>query len=306
MQRIAGTTQIVGIFGDPVAHSLSPVMHNAAFTAARLDWAYVPFRVRPADLGAAVAGARALGLAGFNVTVPHKEAVLPLLDRVHADARALGAVNTVVRRGRRLVGYNTDAAGFRATLSVGGVPVRGSRALLIGAGGAARAVAHALLGAGCRELVLVNRTPARARRLRRQLKNMRTRATLAPWRRLADPDLLGRLDLLVNCTSLGLNGERIVPLALDATRRDCVVVDVVYARRATPLVAEARRAGRRALDGLAMLLHQGAHAFTLWTGRRAPLAAMAAALGPAATGRTLIQPARAAIRRAPAPRRRRP
>ncbi len=307
MDKHAGTTRIVGIFGDPVAHSLSPVMHNAAFAALGLDRVYVPFCVRPPDLPAAVRGARALGLDGFNVTVPHKERVMALLDTVSAEARALGAVNTVVRRGHRLVGYNTDAGGFLAALAAARVTVRGRAALLIGAGGAARAVAHALLRAGCRTHAIVNSTHARARRLRHQLGARRERVTVVPWAALGDSALLRTADLLVNGTSLGLNGERIRPLALAATPPRCVEVDIVYGPRVTPLVADAHRAGRRAIDGRGMLLQQGAQAFALWTGRRAPLSVMATALGQALGRRppVLIQPGGAAIRRRAARGRRR-
>jgi shikimate dehydrogenase len=288
----------VGIFGDPVAHSLSPAMHNAAFAALGLDMTYVPFWVRPTDLAAAVRGARALGLAGFNVTVPHKERILPLLDTVSAEARILGAVNTVARRGHRLVGYNTDGGGFLDALVAARVPVRGRTALLIGAGGAARAVAHALLRAGCRALVIANRTHARARRLRHHLGARRGRVAVVPWAALGDAALLQTVNLLVNGTSLGLGGEAIRPLALGATPPGCVVVDIVYGSRVTPLVAAARRAGRRVIDGRGMLLHQGARAFTLWTGRRAPLGVMAAALGRALAGHApaLTRPRPAAIR----------
>ncbi len=276
---------MVGIIGDPVEHTRSPAMHNAGFAALGLNFVYVPLHVRTANLAAAVAGARALGVAGFNVTVPHKERVLPFLDGISRDARRLGAVNTVVRRGARLLGHNTDGDGFLAALAAAGIPVRGRAGLVIGAGGAARAVLGALLRAGCGPLTIVNRTSSRAHRLRDRLGRAAARVRVAPWRALADPHLLAGAELVINATSLGLHGEPIEGLACAATPRRCVFVDLIYGPRPTPFLLHARRARRRAFDGLGMLLHQGALAFSLWTGRRAPLAVMRRALAGARRAR---------------------
>jgi shikimate dehydrogenase len=304
---ITGRTSIVGIFGDPVEHSLSPAMHNAALAAAGLDWVYVPLRVRPADLGPAVAGVRAMGFTGLNVTVPHKETIIPFLDAVSAEARGLGAVNTVVRRGRRLVGHNTDSRGFEGSLRAARVRLDGRAVLMVGAGGAARAVAAALVRSRCGSLTIVNRTRIRAQRLARQLGARAARVTVAPWEALADEALVRRLDVIVNCTSVGLHGEPLETLAYEATADGCVFVDLVYRRDPTPFLARARRLRRRTVDGLGMLLHQGALAFTLWTGRRAPLAVMTSALRRAAGGRrgALTREHPGAIARRTAPRRRR-
>jgi shikimate dehydrogenase len=257
---------------------MSPAMQNAAFEALGLDIAYVPFRVRPADLPPAVNGLRALAMVGANITVPHKEAIVPLLDGISAEARALGAVNTVVRRGRRLLGHNTDSGGFSAALGASGVQLAGRSAVLIGAGGAARAVVAALQRGRCRDITLINRTPERARRLVRQMQRPRRRLVTAPWSALADDTLIGRADLIVNCTPLGLAGEHVDTLAYDAARPGCVFVDLVYGSAPTPFLRRAQRLGRPTVDGTGMLLHQGALAFSLWTGRRAPLAVMARAL----------------------------
>ena len=276
--KVRGSTRIVGILGDPVEHSMSPAMQNAAFEALGLDIAYVAFRVHSADLPAAVNGVRALGMAGANVTVPHKEAIVPLLDGISAEARALGAVNTVVRRGRRLLGHNTDSGGFSAALAASGVRLAGRSAILIGAGGAARAVVAALQRGRCRDITIINRAPERARRLVRQMRRPRSRLLVAPWPALADDALIQRADLIVNCTPVGLAGEHLDTLAYDAARQGCVFVDLVYGSAPTPFLRRAQRLGRRTVDGTGMLLHQGALAFSLWTGRRAPVAVMARAL----------------------------
>jgi shikimate dehydrogenase len=309
MASMTGRTQVIGIIGDPVEHSLSPAMHNAAFRRLGLDAIYVPFHVRPPELEDAMAGVRALGVSGLNVTVPHKETIIPLLDGLSAEARRLGAVNTVVRRGPQLLGHNTDSRGFRAALEAARVEIAGRSCLVIGAGGAACAVAAALLGGRCRELTVVNRTLQRADRLAARLRpaGKRSRLRVAPWSVLTERGFLGNVDMLVNCTPAGLGGQRLDAIAYEATARACVFVDLVYGPTPTPFLARARRLGRRTLDGLGMLLHQGALAFTLWTGRAAPLAAMATALRRACpAARTSLTQLGASSKRAPtAPERRR-
>lgn len=268
---ISGRTRVVGIIGDPVAHSRSPAMHNAAFAALGLDWVYVPLPVRSTDVAAAVGAIRALGLAGINVTVPHKEAVLPHLDALTPLARRVGAVNAIVNRDGRLLGDNTDVHGFAATLRQQRLRLRGRRVLVIGAGGAARAVLAALVDAEAGAITIANRTPARATALASRLRGPRRQ--VVSLSALADPAQLGDLALVVNTTSLGLHDTAFPPLAAAATPARCAFVDLVYGRE-TPFLRLARRAGRPACDGAEMLLHQGARAFTLWTGRRAPLTIM--------------------------------
>ncbi len=270
---ISGRTRVVGILGDPVEHSRSPAMHNAAFAALGLDWAYVPFPVAAAEVGAAVAAVRALGLAGVNVTVPHKEAVLAHLDAVTPLARRVGAVNTIINRGGRLLGDNTDVHGFAQTLR--GRRLRGRAVVVIGAGGSARAVLAALTAADVGRVTLANRTPARARALARRLRG--AGVAVVPLAALTDAMRLADAALVVNTTSIGLDGGPFPPLDYAATPARCLFVDLVYGRD-TAFLAGARRAGRPVADGSTMLLHQGARAFTLWTGRRAPLAVMRAAL----------------------------
>ena len=254
-------------------------MHNAAFRTLGLDLVYVALRVAPGDLRRAIAGVRGLGFAGLNVTVPHKERIVALLDELSEGARKIGAVNTVVARGGRLVGDNTDAEGFRQALAAMKTSVRGKRVLILGAGGSARAVIWALARGGSRRIVVLNRTRARARALARFARELGVRETDSG--RLAsanDPALVRDVDLLVNCTSIGLDGKAMPSVALESLPDRAVVYDLVYGERPTPLVTAARRRGLHADDGRTMLLHQAASAFRLWTGRRAPLSAMAAAL----------------------------
>ena len=268
---VTGSTRVVGIIGDPVAHSRSPAMHNAAFAALGLDWVYVPLPVRDADVGAAVAAVRALSLAGINVTVPHKEAVLPHLDTLTPLARRVGAVNTIINRDGRLIGDNTDVHGFAMTLRQQRLRLRGRTALVIGAGGAARAVLAAVSDAGVSRIIIANRTAARAATLARRVRGPRRQVvSLAA---LADPAVLADVALVVNTTSLGLHAGDFPKIAAAATPISCLFVDLLYGRD-TAFLRMARSARRRACDGGEMLLHQGARAFTLWTGRRAPLTVM--------------------------------
>ena len=279
MSAIRGTTRVVAILGDPVEHSLSPAMHNAAFAALGLDYVYVALRVRPADLKQAIHGVRAFGFAGLNVTVPHKEAIVPLLDGLSPTARAIGAVNTVVRRGDRLEGENTDGTGFLRAVSKLGFRGRGKHAVLLGAGGSARAVAWALGGAGISRLTILNRSSkpaaALAAHARRSCDASIVVSTLDSNGRA---ELLEDADIIVNCTSLGLDGRTAPPVEIAATPRHCLFYDLVYRSGPTPLVRAARRHGRRAENGLGMLVEQAALAFQAWTGRAAPVATMKRAL----------------------------
>lgn len=266
--------RIFGVLGDPVDHSLSPRMQNAAFAATRLPHVYLRYRVPPERLAGALGEACRLGMGGLNLTVPLKEAALPLMSALTPAATRMGAVNTVTFRDGRLVGDNTDGAGFVAALA-GRVSIARAPILVLGAGGSARAVAAALLDAGCPDLTIANRTPERAVALAAAL---RTSGATVRGVALADAgQALGpRTAAVVNTTSAGLANERI-PLDPRRSAQGCLFVDLVYGHR-TPFLDGARRAGRPTMDGGPMLLHQGALAFTAWTGRRAPLGAMAAAL----------------------------
>ena len=273
---ITGTTRLLGIIGDPVAHSLSPVMHNAGFAALGLDMAYVPLHVAADDIPAALNGLVALGFRGANVTVPHKGAVLPFMDWLHDDARLVQAVNTIVVDDHHLHGYNTDIEGVRYALAQAcGDTLVGQPALIVGAGGAARAVALALARMSM-PLTIVNRTASTAQRL---VDLIQTAAPAVPCRSLPLVDLTAATTagqrLIVNATTLGMEGAGKVPAELvDTLTAGHVVFDVVYGHAETEFLRRARRSGAETVDGLAMLLGQAASAFELWTGQRAPLEAM--------------------------------
>jgi len=270
----------VALIGWPVEHSLSPAMHNAAFKALGLDWRYELFPVPPGQLGAAVADLRAGEYGGANVTVPHKSAVMAYLEDIDDAARAIGAVNTIVVRGTRLAGYNTDGPGFLRALREAGLEPSGRRALVLGAGGAARAVVYALAQAGC-AVAIYNRTVARAAELARNLKSLGLGGAVSavPGEAALRALDLAPFDLLVNATPAGM-----WPNCDDSPWPDGLVLpshwsvfDLVYNPLETRLLREARQAGARAIDGLGMLVWQGALAFELWTGQAPPVGLMRAA-----------------------------
>lgn len=252
-------------------------MHNAAFEALGLDYRYVPFAVPSAALREAVKGLRALGFVGANLTIPHKERVRPWLDELSHEARLIGAVNTIVRRGERLVGYNTDAAGFlRALREDTGVTARGGNFLVLGAGGAARAVTVALAMAGARSIAVMNRSSGRARGLIRGIRSAfpGTRLTALPARSLP---AAREIRAVIQCTSVGMRPGDPSPVPREWLHPRLVVYDLIY-HAPTALLRDAKAVGARHAGGLGMLLHQGAMAFALWTGRRAPLDVMRRAL----------------------------
>ena len=267
--QVGGTTRVAAVIGSPIRHSVSPVIHNAAFRALDLDWVFTAFEVAPGRGAAAVDGARDLGVAGLSVTMPHKADVVRAMDRLTPAAELLGAVNTVVRRGtRELVGENTDGAGFLdAVRADEGFDPAGRRCLIVGAGGAARAVVLALAGAGAAEIVVANRTPARAEEA----------AALAPGvARAGSTDEADGVDLIVNATPQGMAGDQSLPVPAAALGPGQLVVDLVYHPALTPLVEAAKERGAAAANGLGMLIHQAAHAFRLWTGEDPPLEVMSA------------------------------
>jgi shikimate dehydrogenase len=267
---VAGShTRLAAVVGFPVRHSLSPAMHNAAFAELGLDWVYVACEVAPDAAAAAFAGVRALGFGGLSVTIPHKAAALAAVDEVSDTAHAIGAVNTVVRlTGGRLRGENTDGAGFLASLADEGFDPAGRRCSVVGAGGAARAVVHALAGAGAAEVVVVNRTATRAEEVAALARGAGRVGVAA--------DVAG-VDLVVNATPLGLSGSDALPFDPDLVGSGQLVVDLIPNPAMTPLMRAARERGARVAGGLGMLVHQGALAFALWTGRPAPLGVMRAA-----------------------------
>ena len=244
-------------------------MHNAAFRELDLDWIYVACEVAPGGVDAAFAGVRALGFGGLSVTIPHKAAALDAVDEVSDAARAIGAVNTVVPTdGGWLRGENTDGTGFLASIAEEGFKPAGRVCAVLGAGGAARAVVHALTGAGAAEIIVINRTPARAEA---------TAAVAGAAGRVGVAADVTGADLVVNATPLGLAGSQDLPVDPELLGEGQLVVDLVPNPAVTPLMQAARQRGAGVAGGLGMLVHQGALAFELWTGRPAPVEVMRAA-----------------------------
>ena len=260
---LSGKARIAGILGWPVSHSRSPRLHGYWLAHYGVDGTYVPFAVRPENLEAVLLALPKLGIAGCNVTIPHKEAVCRLVDSVDEAARRIGAVNTIaVREDGRLHGSNTDGFGFLASLQdvVSEWQASSAPAVVLGAGGAARAIVTALLDAGVPALRIANRTRARAERLLADLAD--GRLGVVDWSGRAD--CIADAGLLVNTTSLGMEGQPPLELSLERLPTTAVVYDVVYTPLETPLLAAARAAGNQAVDGLGMLLHQARPGFEAW------------------------------------------
>lgn len=275
--NITGKTKVIAIFGDPVEHTLSPAMHNAAFSEMGLDCVYVPFHVKPDALGAAVEGMRALGLAGANITVPHKERVMEFLDDIDDEARNMGAVNTVVNKDGRLTGHNTDGRGFIKSLKEdAGFEPAGKRAFICGSGGAARGVGFALALAGVRRMYLYDVDEPKRDRLVMDINSRAGREAARPS--IMDPDFIRGADLAVNATPLGMKGSDPLPMPGHSFRPGQVVYDLVYNPEKTAMLKAAGSAGAKTVNGLGMLLHQGVLAFEHWFGRTPPVNTMKNAL----------------------------
>lgn len=279
---VQGKTRVVCIIGDPIRHSLSPLMQNAAFAAAHLDYVYVPFAVSPENLGSAVAGLKALGVCGFNVTIPHKTAIIPFLDSLDESAEAAGAVNTVQLSGNSLVGYNTDGDGLVDSLLTDLDFSPGEKQILVaGAGGAARGAIAALCRAGATRILIFNRSIENALAVMHEM-NIRYPETCIEIVRLerVSRENLGATCLLLNTTSLGMNGERIEGIDLSGLPADASVYDMVYSRAGTALVKEATARGLLAANGIGMLVALGERAFEIWTGQKPQEGVMRHALDP--------------------------
>ncbi|MCU1370170.1 MAG: aroE [Ilumatobacteraceae bacterium] len=267
---LRGSTRLAAVIGSPVRHSRSPVLMNAAFAAAGLDWAFVALEVAPGEGAAAVDAMRVLGLGGMSVTMPHKREVIGALDRVTPDAEALEAVNCIAWDGDLLVGHNTDGAGLLDALAADqDLQPEGLRCVVLGAGGAARSVIRSLGAAGAAEVTVINRTADRAE----------AAALLAgPAGRVGVAGDVWDADLVVNATSVGMGASpddsSASPLAADLLRPGQTIVDLVYLPVETPLLRRAAEAGARPVDGIGMLVHQAARAIALWTGTAPDLRAM--------------------------------
>lgn len=277
---VQGTSRVYGIIGSPITHSLSPQMQNAALSAAGIDAVYVPFLVSPDQLGPAVAGLRALGVSGFNVTIPHKCAIMPFIDTIDSAALLAGAVNTVVWEKNGFTGYNTDGEGLVRSLAVDhGRSVSGQQVVVYGAGGAVRGVVAALARHGVSRISIYNRTPRRSAEL---ITSIAPHFPRVAFEQLSDRATLEcRLpttDLLLQGTSLGMHGEEVPELNVALLPAEALVYDMVYAPMETPLIAAARNRGLACQDGLGMLVGQGELAFSLWHGVLPPAGCMRSAV----------------------------
>jgi shikimate dehydrogenase len=281
---LGGATRLTAVFGDPVEHSLSPAMHNAAYAALGMDRAYVAFHVSAAMLSAAVRAIPAFGIVGVNLTVPHKERAARMVVRMSAEARMLGAINCIVNRSSRLYGDNTDARGLERDLNTLDLILAGRLAIVIGAGGAARAAILACLRCGAGEVIVANRTLARAasmaRRFKARLPHSLRRASLAArgLDALADASILERAALIINATPMGLTSAGFAPVEYARTSEHCFFYDLIYAVEPTAFLRPAIKIGRRWADGAGMLVNQGELAFELFNGLAPPASVMRRAL----------------------------
>jgi len=275
---ISGKTRVCGVIGDPVEHTMSPAMHNAAFNQLGLDYIYIPFRVKKEELGKSIEGMRALNIKGLNVTIPHKVMVIPLLDKIDLLAEKIGAVNTIANTEGVLTGYNTDATGFLQALLERGVEPEGKNTIILGAGGASRAISFILAERGAR-LVILNRkleldwAEELAQRIpqafKKEIKALELNAENLSV-------VLERADILINATSAGMSPDIDgTPVPARLLKPGLVVFDIVYNPLKTRLLREAEKAGARTIiSGIDMLAWQGALAFEKWTGQKAPLELM--------------------------------
>ena|SRR5947209_1945080 len=278
----------LGVFGDPVEHSLSPQMQNAALKHGNIQMQYARFHISPNELEKSLRRARELKFVGLNLTLPHKIAALEWIDRLDDDAKEIGAVNVIKFEAEKAHGFNTDGRGFaRAIREQFAVDLRDLRILVLGAGGAARAIALECAKSRCERLVIANGTYEKGEQLARKLRNFFKgpkvfgpvpRLQAIPWQETAFQFQIANVDLVVNATPVGLNPGDPSPLSSRLLAPQLMIYDTIYSDKPTPLISAAMEAGARAVDGLSMLLHQGALSFEIWFGRAAPLEVMRKAI----------------------------
>lgn len=274
----------VGVIGHPLGHSLSPAIHKVAFEDTGIEAHYEAWPTPPEELEARISGLRADNVLGANVTIPHKETVIPMLDRMDERPERLGAVNTIVNEGAKLAGHNTDVAGFeRALREEAGFDPKGRRVTVLGSGGAARAVVLALIEGGASTILVSGEIPQQLEKLVSDMRGMTgpgAMLTSAHWLDGACLRGASEADLLVNCTPVGMSGgdaDGEIPIPAEYVPSDGVVFDLVYNPTETPLLREAKERGAKAVSGLSMLVYQAAESFRLWTGKDAPVEKMLAA-----------------------------
>ncbi|MFH1825186.1 MAG: shikimate dehydrogenase [Candidatus Firestonebacteria bacterium] len=288
--EINGLTKLTGVFGYPISHSLSPQMHNAAFEYKRLNYVYVPFEVHPKNLKNVLKNLSSSGIVGINLTIPHKEIAYSCVDVLSKEAKLTKAVNTISVRRNKLYGFNTDVEGFLKSLKLDGhINPKGKNVLILGAGGAAKGVAFSLLSAGIRSLIIANRTYKRAENLVKEINNLSRIDSLAiPLKEDYIKEIIGDIDILINTTSVGLyKNDKSLPthhqrvrglLSHKSLHSKLLVYDLIYNPVETPLMKEAKIVGAKTLNGLGMLLYQGALSWEIWTGKSAPVEIMKDAL----------------------------
>lgn len=295
MGIITGRTKIVGVFGYPIAHSLSPHMHNAVFKELNLDFIYLAFEVKPENLSSAIKSISALNMYGINLTIPHKEACLPYLDEITKEAKLIGAVNTIEVRhlgsravhlssqssGQvRLIGHNTDALGFIRSLKESKISIKGKKILLLGAGGAGKSISFALALNNANEIYIVNRTLEKAKILAENLKKKLNfkRVSVISFEHTSLKNIMKTTDIIINATSAGMKNQDSVPVPVDYLNKKTIVYDLIYNPATTKLLKLANEKGCRTFNGESMLVHQGAIAFEIWTKLKAPVNLMRKAL----------------------------
>lgn len=274
--EIRGTTQLLGVIGYPVEHSFSPLMHNAAIAHIKADYAYLPFPIHPDNLEQAIAGFSAISLRGFNITIPHKQSIIPLLDEVSEVARAIGAVNTVWREGDHWHGTNTDAVGFLSPLKTLNKNWDELPAMVLGNGGAARAVVAACAQLGCPEILVVGRSPNKLAAFAQSWTDspdIFARIRSVTWQHMND--YLPTAGLVVNATPMGMHPQveasPLNPEQASLVREDAIAYDLIYTPRPTQFLQQTSEHGAIAIDGLEMLVQQGAAALEIWTKQSAPV-----------------------------------
>ena len=277
---ISGKTKITGIFGWPIEHTLSPLMHNVAFGKLKLDYVYLAFAVKPSELKEAVGVLRVVNIKGFNVTIPHKEKVIKYLDKVSGDVQLIGAINTICNVNGTLIGHNTDGEGFiTSLLKDGKISLEGKKILLIGAGGVGKAIAVKLAQRGIDRIVITDKIATKAGKLVRHIVTNIPDCCCyrTPFDEKKISDEIKEIDILINATPVGMHKGDPCVINPKLLRKNIFVYDVVY-NRTTELLKQAKRIGAKNLGGLGMLLYQGAISFELWTGKKAPIDSMRKAI----------------------------
>ena len=269
--EIGTETKFTGVFGYPISHTISPAFQNAGFNALKLNFVYLPFLVIPEKLSSAIEAIKTLNFVGINLTIPHKEKVISFLDKVSEEAKKVGSVNTILNKRGKLYGFTTDGEGFiRSLQEEGKFRVKGKNIFLIGTGGVGRTIAFSLLGKGCKKLFLTNRTKKRAEMLLKELKRKfgKERIGLADFEERNSFQFLNTIDLLINATSSGMKSKDSPLIKVKKLPSQLFVYDVIYNRK-TALIELSKKSRVGHLDGLSMLIFQGALSFEIWTGKKA-------------------------------------